>query len=165
MDVRFLSLPEFHRVHFFRLITLAIFLAMGVLVLYRLPDTPVGQLALLGGFLTVLYGRFAVEWLWLRTSLCASLHGDELILSTEHDRRQIPLHSISHVESRRSLFMVRRYRSWGEHLAFVRLTLQSGERIQVLVESAVLEFPPGRHSLAALRAAVMAAKVRRQQVG
>ena len=165
MDVRFLSLPEFHRVYFFRLITLAMFLVIGLVVLWKLPSTPPAQLALIGGFLALLYGRFAVEWRWLRRCMCASLHGDELILSTEREQRQVPLHSVSQVESRRSLFMVRRYRSWSEHLAFVRLTLSDGERIQVLVESAVLEFPPGRHSLAALRAAVMAAKVRRQHIG
>jgi len=101
-----------------------------------------------------------VEWRRLNKAGAASIHNDELIIASENDHRRIPLSSVRSVTSKHSLFMVRRYRSWSEHLGFVEFTLHNGERVYTLAESAVFEWPAAGHSLAAIQAAVVAAKVK-----
>jgi hypothetical protein len=103
-------------------------------------------------------GRFAVEWRRLSKCAPACIHDDELIVSGASSHRQIPLQEIRSITSSHSIFMVRRYRSWTDHLAFLEFTLSSGERVHTLVESAVFEFPAGKRSLLQMRQAVLAAK-------
>ncbi|TBU82147.1 hypothetical protein DNK06_06440 [Pseudomonas daroniae] len=160
MDIRFLTFPEFHRVYFYRSITLTILAAIGGLILIKGPDTPLPDLLLAGAFLFIMVWRFAVEWRRLKKSGPASIHNDELFISSAAGHRQIPLAKIGSVRSKHSIFMVRRYRSWVEHLAFVEFTLNTGERLYTLVESAVFEFPAGKKTLATLQAAVLAAKIK-----
>lgn len=160
MDIRFLTFPDFHNVYFYRAITLAIHLVIGGLVLFKAPATRLPELLLVGGCLLLTGWRFAVEWRRLNKAGPASIQGDELIVSSANDHRRIPLSSVHAVTSKHSLFMVRRYRSWSEHLAFVEFTLHNGEHIYTLAESAVFEKPAAKRSLAAIQAAVMAAKVK-----
>lgn len=160
MDIRFLTFPDFHSVYFYRSITLAILLVIGGVVLFKAPATRLPELLLVGGCLLLMGWRFALEWRRLNKAGAASIHNDELIVSSESGHRQIPLSSVRSVTSKHSLFMVRRYRSWSEHLAFVEFTLHNGERFYTLAESAVFESPAAKHSLAAIQAAVLAAKVK-----
>lgn len=106
-----------------------------------------------------------MKWIHLRKAGPASIHGDELIISNENDHRRIPLVSVHTVTTKHSLFMVRRYRSWSEHLAFVEVTLHNGERVYTLAESAVFESPAAKRSVAAIQAAVLAAKVKSAAIG
>jgi hypothetical protein len=160
MDIRFLTFPDFHSVYFYRSITLAILLAIAGLVLFKAPATRLPELLLVGGCLLLMGWRFAVEWRRLNKAGAASIHNDELIVASESDHRRIPLSSVHAVATKHSLFMVRRYRSWSEHLAFVEFTLHNGECVYTLAESAVFEKPAAKRSLAAIQAAVMAAKVK-----
>lgn len=160
MDIRFLSFPDFHSVYFYRSIALAILGAIGGLVLFKASAMRLPELLLVSGCLLLMGWRFAVEWRRLSKAGPASIHKDELIIASESDHRQIPLSSVRAVTSKYSLFMVRRYRSWSEHLAFVEFTLHNGECVYTLAESAVFEKPAAKRSLAAIQAAVMAAKVK-----
>lgn len=165
MDIRFLTFPDFHSVYFYRTITLAILLAIGGLLLFKAADMRLPELLLVGGCLLLMGWRFAVEWRRMNKAGPASIHGDELIISRANDHRRIPLSSVHAISTKHSLFMVRRYRSWREHLAFVEFTLHNGERVYALAESAVFESPAAKRSLAALRAAVLAAKVNSAAAG
>ncbi|MEK1907481.1 MAG: hypothetical protein AAAB13_17020 [Pseudomonas sp.] len=160
MDIRLLPLTEFHSVYFFRMITLACLALLGAFPLFHLGNMPLSEIALLALCVLPMAWRFTVEWLRINQSAPAYIHDDELVVSSADSHRQIPLTKISSITSRHSIFMVRRYRSWSEHLAFVQLTLHSGERIHTLAESAVLEFPAGKQTVGALRAAVLAAKTK-----
>lgn len=160
MDIRFLTFPDFHSVYFYRSITLAILVAIGGLLLFKASAMRLPELLLVGGCLLLMGWRFALEWRRLSKAAPASIHNDELVIGGEGDHRQIPLSSVRSVTSKHSLFMVRRYRSWTEHLAFVEFTLHNGERLYTLAESAVFESPAAKRSLAAIQAAVMAAKVK-----
>ncbi|MBD9484789.1 hypothetical protein IB229_17540 [Pseudomonas sp. PDM14] len=160
MDVRLLTFLEFSNVHFYRVITLAILLPVCGLSLINLINTGQTDALLMSIGAFILMARFSVEWRRVRQSAPAFLHEDELIISRADGHRRIPLASIRSVRSRHSLFMVRRYRSWSDHLAFLQFTLNNGERLHTLAESAVLEFPAGKKSLSAIRAAVLAAKTR-----
>lgn len=161
MDIRFLDLTEFQRVHFYRFITLAILAAASILTLASLPDLSASE-RLLVPCILLLCGRFAVEWLRVQKSAPAFIHNDELVLSSADGHRQIPLRDIRTVTSSHSIFMVRRYRSWSDHLAFLEITLNSGERVHTLIESAVFERPAGKQALAAVKTAVLAAKMKRR---
>ncbi|MGY4534516.1 hypothetical protein ACVW0Y_003656 [Pseudomonas sp. TE3786] len=158
MDIRFLTLLEFQSVHFYKLITLVILLVAGVMFLLGLPDMKRGELMVLAPVLLVMAWRFAVEFLRLKKAGPAFVHNGELVVSHGDTHRQISLSNIRSVKSQHSIFLVRRYRSWSEHLAFVQFTLNNGERVYSLVESAVLEFPAGKATLAAIQAAVLEAK-------
>lgn len=161
MEIRFLTFPEFHSVYFYRSITLAILLAMGVLILIKAPAASPSDLLVVGGGLFIMGSRFAVECLRLKKCGTASIHNDELFIALgDGGHRQIPLTTIRSIKSRHSVFMVRRYRSWSDHLAFLEFTLNNGERVSTLVESAVFEFPAGKETLKALRTTVAAAKAK-----
>jgi len=159
MDIRFLTLMEFQSVYFYRFVTLAIFLAMGVFALIKLGDMTRSELLFIGPCLLIMWSRFAVECLRLNKCGPAFIHNDELVISRDAGHRQIPLKHIRSIRSKHSVFMVRRYRSWSDHLAFLEFTLDNGERVYTLAESAVFEYPAAKQSLAALQAAVLAAKV------
>ncbi|MDH5833400.1 hypothetical protein [Luteimonas kalidii] len=160
MDTRFLTFMEFQSVYFYRFITLAIFVASGVLLLFALPGMKRAEMWVIVPVLLILWGRFAVEYFRVKKSGPAFLHDDELVISGVESRRQIPLTRIRSVSSRHSVFMVRRYRSWTDHLAFLQVTLTNGERIYTLVESKVFEFPAGKGTLRAMQAAVLSAKTK-----
>lgn len=160
MDIRFLTLMEFQNVHFFRFITFSILLAVGCYTLVHLSDISASELALIVPCLLVMAWRFVVEWLRLEKCGPACIHNDELVISRADGHRRVPLREIRSVTSKHSIFMVRRYRSWSEHLAFLEFTLGNGERVRTLVESAVFEFPAGKETLAAVQAAVLAAKMK-----
>ncbi|MDH1261844.1 hypothetical protein [Pseudomonas sp. GD03944] len=160
MDIRFLTLMEFQRVYFYRFITLAILAAIGLVILFGAATAPVSDLLFVGGVLLLMGWRFGVECLRLKKCGPAFIHNDELVISRDANRRQIPLTNIRSVTSKHSFFMVRRYQSWSDHLAFLEFTLNTGERVYTLVESAVFERPAAKQSLAALQAAVLAAKVK-----
>ena len=160
MDTRFLTFMEFQSVHFYRFITLAIFVASGVLLLFALPEMKPAETSVIVPVLLILWGRFAVEYSWVKKSGHALIHNDELVVSGVGGRRRIPLTRIRSVSSRHSVFMVRRYRSWTDHVAFLQVTLTNGERIHTLVESKVFEFPAGKRTLRAMQAAVLAAKTK-----
>src|SRR5690606_40136530 len=117
MDTRFLTFMEFQSVYFSRFITLAIFVASGVLLLFALPDMKRAEMSVVVPVLLVLWGRFAVEYFWVRKSGHALIHNDELLVSGARGRRRVPLIRIRSVSSRHSVFMVRRYRSWTDHVA------------------------------------------------
>lgn len=160
MDVRLLTFLEFSNVHFYRYITLAFLLPACVLSLINLFRTGQADALLFAIGVCVLMARFSVEWRRVTQSAPAFIHEDELVIAHTDGHRRIPLASISSIRSRHSLFMVRRYRSWNDHLAFLQVTLNSGERLHTLAESAVFEFPAGKQTLRALQAAVLAAKTR-----
>lgn len=160
MDIRFLTFPDFHSVYFYRAITLAILMAIGSLVLFKASAMRLPELLLVGDCLLLMGWRFAVEWRRLNKAGPAFIHNDELVITSESNHRQIPLNSVRAVASKHSLFMVRRYRSWSEHLAFVEFTLHNGERLYTLAESAVFESPAAKRSLAAIQTAVLSAKVK-----
>lgn len=164
MDVRFLPLTEFHRVQFYRLITLVCLVAMAGLTLVSVfagAPTSAKEALFLVVFISALAWRFALEWRWVERSGPAFVLDDELVISHPGSHRQVPLANIASLGSRHLWLMARRYRSWSDHLALVQLTLHGGERLYTLVECGVLEFPAGKHSVAALEAAVLAAKVKR----
>lgn len=161
MDTRFLTFMEFESVYFYRFITLAIFVTSAVLLLFALPEMKPAEMSVIAPVLFILWGRFAVEYVRVKKSGPAFIHDDELVISGVGGRRQIPLTRIRSVSSRHSVFMVRRYRSWTDHLAFLQVTLTNGERIHTLVESKVFEFPAGKGTLRAMQAAVLAAKTKK----
>ncbi|MHA6494654.1 hypothetical protein ACX0MV_15605 [Pseudomonas borbori] len=160
MDTRFLTLMEFQSVYFYKFITLAILVAVGVLLLFALPEMKRAEMAVIIPVLFLLWGRFAVEYVRVNKCGPAFIHNDELVITRDQGHRQIPLTSIRSVASKHSLFMVRRYRSWTDHLAFVQVTLNNGERVFTLAESAVFEYPAGKKTLSAVQAAVLAAKTK-----
>lgn len=160
MDIRFLTLMEFQSVHFFRFITFAILVAMGCYTLLNLSDMTARELAFIGPCLLIMSWRFAVEWFRVEKCGPAFIHDDELVISRADDHRRIPLREIRSVTSNHSIFMVRRYRSWSEHLAFLEFRLNNGECVHTLVESAVFERPAGKESLLAVQTAVLAAKMK-----
>lgn len=160
MDVRLLTFLEFNKVHFYRFITLAFLLPICGLSLINLVKTGRTDALLLSIGMLILMARFGVEWRRVRQSAPAFLHEDELLITSADGQHRIPLTRIRSVRSRHSLLMVRRYRSWSHHLAFLEFTLNSGERLHTLAESAVFEFPAGKNTLSAIRAAVLAAKTR-----
>lgn len=164
MDTRFLTFMEFQNVYFYRFITLAILVATGVLLLFALPGMKRAEMSVVVPVLVILWGRFAVEYFRVKASGPAFVHNDELVISGAGSR-QIPLTRIRSVSSRHSVFMVRRYRSWTDHLAFLQVTLTNGERIYTLVESKFFEFPPGKETLSAMQAAVLVAKTRKSNPG
>ena len=160
MDARFLTFMEFQSVYFYKFITLAIFVAIGVLLLFALPEMKRSEMAVVVPVLFILWWRFAVEYFRIRKCGPAFIHDDGLVISREESRWQIPLTSIRSVTSKHSLFMVRRYRSWTDHLAFLQVTLNNGERLYTLAESAMFEYPAGKETLSAIQAAVLAAKTK-----
>ncbi|BAP78884.1 hypothetical protein MT1_1706 [Pseudomonas sp. MT-1] len=160
MDTRFLTLMEFQNVYFYRFITLAIFVTTGVLLLFIFPEMKRSEISVVVPVLFILWGRFAVEYVRLKKCGPAFIHNDELVISRDGGHRQIPLTRIRSVTSKHSLFMVRRYRSWTDHLAFLQVTLNNGERVYTLAEGAVFEYPAGKKTLAAIQAAVLAAKTK-----
>lgn len=162
MDVRFLPQTEFDNVHFYRAATLLILLAMATFTLIKMFSGVVSLFSALPLCLLLLGARFAVEWLRVSRAEPAFIEKGELVLCGNESHRQIALEKISSVRSRHSLFMVRRYRSWSEHLAFMEFTLDSGERVSTLAESRVFELPAASGTLAAVEAAILAAKVKRQ---
>jgi hypothetical protein len=160
MDTRFLTLMEFQSVYFYRFVTLAIFVTVGILLLFTLPDMKRAEIWVVVPVLFILWGRFAVEYVRVKQCGPAFIHNDELVISHDADHRQIPLTRIRSVTSKHSLFMVRRYRSWTDHLAFLQVTLNNGERVYTLAESKVFEYPAGKKTLSAIQAAVLAAKTK-----
>lgn len=167
MDIRFLTFLEFHNVHFYRLITLAILLPMCGLSLINLLQTARTDALVVSLGALLMMWRFSVEWLRVKKCQPAFLHEGDLVVSNTEGHRRIALSKISSVKSRHSFFMVRRYRSWSDHLAFLELTLNDGERLYTLAESAVFESPPAKSTVAAVDAAILSAKMkdiaRRQQ--
>lgn len=167
MEVRLLPQPEFDNVHFFRLITLLILLAMGIFTLVNLANGAIALASPVPLLLLALSSCFAMEWLRVAKCQPAFIHDDELVLCGTDSHRRIPLAKISAVKSRHSIFMTRRYRSWSEHLAFLEFTLNDGERVYTLAESAVFERPPAKSTVRAVDAAILSAKLkdlaRRQQ--
>jgi hypothetical protein len=159
MDVRLLSQTEFDRVHFYRVVTLLILLAIGVLALSHIVKGTAALVSPVPLVALAMSGRFAVEWFRVAKCQPAFIHNDELVLCGEHSHRQIPMSQVSSVKTKHSLFMVRRYRSWSEHVAFLQLTLNDGERVYTLVESAVFELPAAKSTLKAVEAAVLCAKM------
>ncbi|WP_447751400.1 hypothetical protein [Pseudomonas nicosulfuronedens] len=162
MDVRFLPQTEFDNVHFYRAVTLLILLAMITFTLIKMFSGVVSLFSALPLCLLLLGWRFAIEWRRVARAEPAFIDKGELVLCGKESHRQIALEKIRTVRSRHSLFMVRRYRSWTEHLAFVEFTLDSGERVSTLAESGVLELPAASGTLAAVDSAIVAAKVKRQ---
>jgi hypothetical protein len=161
MDTRFLTFMEFQSVYFYRLITLAIFVTIGVLLLFALPEMKRAEMLVIAPVLFMLWARFAVEYVRVKRSSPAFIHGDELVIAGVGGRRRVPLTRIRSVSSKYSVFMVRRYRSWTDHVAFLQVTLTNGECIHTLVESKVFEFPAGKRTLSAMEAAVLAAKTKK----
>ncbi|MEK1943692.1 MAG: hypothetical protein AAAB16_25235 [Pseudomonas sp.] len=161
MDMRFLTLLDYQSVHLYKFITLTCFVLMTVMAALGATTMTRGDMVFLVPLLLLLWGRFAVEYRRLRKCAMAFVHNDELVLTQGHSHRQIPLASITAVKSQYSLLIARRYRSWTEHVAFLQVTLNTGERVYTLVESAVLEVPPGKETLAGVQAAVLAAKGKR----
>lgn len=161
MDIHFLPLTEFHRVYFYRLITLAILVVMGVMILLKLGDAKLSELALLAALLLPMVWRFTVEWFRVQRAQPAFIHDDELVVSSANSHRQVPLTTIRSIKTKHCIFMTRRYRSWpNEHVAFLEVILNNEERVSTLIESSVLEFPAGKKTLRALQAAVLAAKTK-----
>ncbi len=159
MDLRLLTLSEFHKVYFYRLITLLLLVVMSGMTVMALFETPNGEAKVFALFMLLITGRFTVEWFWVKRSLPVLVHGDELMV-TGLEHRRIPLTQVRSVTSRHAIFMTRRYRSWSEHLAFIELTLNNGERVTTLSESGVFDFPAGKETLATLRAMVLDAKTK-----
>lgn len=162
MDVRFLSQTEFDKVHFYRAMTLLLLLAMTAFTLINIFSGKVALLSGLSLFLLVMDARFALEWLRVARAEPAFIDKGELVLCGKNRHRQIALERIQSLRSRHSLFMVRRYRSWSEHLAFVEFTLKNGERVYTLAESHTFERPAASGTLAAVETAILEAKVKRQ---
>ena len=163
MDARFLPLNEFHRVHFYRLFTLVCLVGMLLMTLFSVASgahTSRGDVVFIGVVMGAMAWRFALEWRWVNQCGPAFVLNNELVISHNDSHRQIPLANIAMLSSRHCWLMARRYRSWRDHLAIVEITLHSGERLCTLVDSGVLEFPAGKQSLTALRAAVLEAKVK-----
>ncbi|WP_425318873.1 hypothetical protein [Pseudomonas nitroreducens] len=162
MDVRFLPQPEFDIVHFYRVMTLLILLAMAAFTLIKMFGGGVSLFSFVPLCLSLFGWRFTIEWLRVSRAKPAFIDKGELVLCGKQSHRQIALERISSVRSRHSLFMVRRYRSWSEHLGFVEFTLNDGERVSTLAESKVFEHPAASGTLAAIEAAILEAKVKRQ---
>lgn len=160
MDVRFLTFLEFHNVHFYRLITLAILLPVCGLSLLNLIETARTDALVVSLGVLLMMWRFSVEWLRVKRCQPAFLHEGELVVSNTEGHRRVPLSKISSIKSRHSIFMVRRYRSWSEHLAFIEFTLNDGERLYTLAESAVFESPPAKRTVTAVDAAILSAKMK-----
>lgn len=160
MDARLLPQTEFDSVHFFRAITLAILLVISGMAVAGVADGEIGLISALPLVIQALAIRFALEWRRVTRCMPAFIHDDELVLCGVGSHRRIELSKVSSVRSRHSIFMVRRYRSWSEHVAFLEVTLNDGERVHTLAESAVLECPPAKHAVKAIEAAVLSAKMR-----
>ncbi|WP_394561235.1 hypothetical protein [Aquipseudomonas alcaligenes] len=160
MEVRLLPLLEFGNVHFYRIVTLFFLLLIGGITLKGVADSEFALLSFLPLVMLAMALRFGLEW--LRVSRCrpAFIHDDELVLCGADSNLRVELTKISSVRSSHSLFMVRRYRSWSDHLAFVQLTLNDGTRLHTLAESATFEFPPAKSTVRALEAEILAAKMR-----
>lgn len=160
MDLRLLTLPEMHKVYFYRLITLVCLGGIGVLTVCALWQKFTTETQVFALFAGVMLWRFG--WEWAKVSRCVPvfLHEDELVVGGMAATRRIALTQVRAVTSRHAIFMTRRYRSWSEHLAFIELTLSSGERLYALAESGVFEFPAGGETLKALRERVHAAKTK-----
>ena len=159
MDLRLLTLSEFHKVYFYRLITLVLLVVISGMTVMALLEKPNGEAKVLALFMLLMTGRFAFEWFWVKRGVPVLLHDDELVV-TGAEHRRIALTQVRSVTSRHAIFMTRRYRSWSEHLAFMELTLNNGERVMTLSESGVFDFPAGKETLAALRAMVLDAKTK-----
>lgn len=160
MEVRLLSQSEFGNVQFYRIITLLFLLLMAGITLKGLANDEFALLSPLPCVMLIILGRFIVEWRRVAKSQPAFIHADELVLCSEDGNRRIPLAKISSTKASHSLFMVRRYRSWSEHVAFLELTLNSGERLYTLAESAVFEVPPAKDTVKAIEAAILGAKMK-----
>ena len=160
MEVRLLPQSEFGNVQFFRIITLFFLLAIAGITLKGLADGEVALLSPLPFIVLAMAGRFIVEWLRVAKSQPAFIHADELVLCGADSNRRVPLAKINSTKSRHSIFMVRRYRSWSEHVAFLELTLNNGERLYTLAESAIFEMPPAKGTVKAVDAAVLSAKMK-----
>jgi hypothetical protein len=160
MEVRLLPQPEFGNVQFYRIITLLCLLGMAGIALKALATGEIALLSPLPCVVLVMAGRFIVEWLRVGKSQPAFIHDDELVLCGEDSNRRVPLAKISSTKARHSIFMVRRYRSWSEHVAFLELTLNNGERLYTLAESAVFEMPPAKSTVQAIEAAILCAKMK-----
>ena len=130
------------------------------MLLFALPDMKRAEIWVIVPGLLMLWGRFAVEYVRVKKCGPAFIHNDELVITRDAGHRQIPLTRIRSVTSKHSLFMVRRYRSWTDHLAFLQVTLNNGERVYTLAESKVFEYPAGQNTLNAIQAAVLAAKTK-----
>ena len=159
MDIHLLPQTEFDSVHFYRIFTLLILLVMSALALSHIVKGTAALVSPVPLVLLALSGRFAVEWLRVAKCQPAFIHNDELVLCGEQGHRQIPMSQVRSVKTKHSLFMVRRYRSWSEHVAFLELILNDGERVLTLVESAVFEFPAAKNTLKAVNTAVLSAKM------
>lgn len=160
MDLRLLTLPELHKVYFYRLMTLVCLAPMGVLTLCALVQNPTAATTVFAVLMGVMLGRFGWEWRTVNRCVPLFVQGDELIVGGTGATRRIALTQVRAVTSRHAIFMTRRYRSWSEHLAFMQVTLSTGERVFTLAESGVFEFPAGKTTLAALQADVTQAKTR-----
>lgn len=161
MEVRLLPQTEFDNVHFYRAVTLLILLALAAFTLIHLFKGKITLISPVPVALLLLSWRFAVEWRRVAQSQPAFIDKDELVLCGTDNHRRIPLEQIASLRSRHSLFMVRRYRSWSEHLAFLDFTLNNGERVSTLTESGVFERPAGSGTLRAIDSAILAAKMKR----
>lgn len=160
MEVRLLPHSDFGNVQFYRIITLLFLLLMAGITLKGLANDEFALLSPLPCVMLIILGRFIVEWRRIAKSQPTFIHADELVLCSEDGNRRIPLAKISSTKARHSLFMVRRYRSWSEHVAFLELTLNSGERLYTLAESAVFEMPPAKDTVKAIEAAILGAKMK-----
>ncbi|MGE8295408.1 MAG: hypothetical protein ACN6PH_07670 [Pseudomonas sp.] len=160
MEVRLLPHSEFGNVEFYRIITLLILLGMAGVTLKGVATGEFALLSPLPCVMLIMAGRFIVEWRRLDKSQPAFIHADELVLCGKDSNRQIPLAKISSTKARHSIFMVRRYRSWSEHVAFLELTLNNGERLYTLVESAVFDRPLAKGTVKAIDAAILSAKIK-----
>ena len=160
MEVRLLRQSEFGNVQFYRIITLLFLLGIAGITLKGLANGEFALLSPLPCVVLVMACRFIVEWRRVDKSQPAFIHTDELVLCGEACNRQIPLAKISSIKARHSIFMVRRYRSWSEHVTFIELTLNSGERLYTLAESAVFEMPPAKVTVKAIETAILSAKMK-----
>ncbi|MEN0106880.1 MAG: hypothetical protein AAGC84_10690 [Pseudomonas sp.] len=158
LDLRLLTLSEIHKVHFYRAITLLCLAVVGVMMVCALVTQPTTETLVFSLLVAAMLWRFGWEWLLVSRCTPVFVHGTELVVGGMAGTRRIVLTQVREVQSRHAIFMTRRYRSWSEHLAFMQVTLNNGERIYALAESGVFEFPAGKVTLLALRAAVAEAK-------
>ena len=91
MDVRFLSLAELERAHFYRAVTLSMLVAIGILLLIRPGDASPASLALVGAGLGLLAWRFAVEWRRLGRCVPVVPDGEALLIVGDATHRRIAL--------------------------------------------------------------------------
>jgi hypothetical protein len=162
MEVRLLPQTEFDNVLFYRAVTLLILLALAAFTLIQLFQGRILLFSPVPLVLLLLSWRFAVEWRRVARCRPAFIDKGELVMCGTDSHRRIPLEQIASLRSRHSLFMVRRYRSWSEHLAFLDFTLHDGECVSTLAESGVFERPAASGTVAAVEAAILETKVKRQ---